>query len=102
MVFPTSGSQFGSGNVSGLIPVLAFRVAVTGRQKFGIAFGVVEGDHRVGDRKVKQGKESGALCGCEAMHQDSGLGDLVPIVLNSSIPESRRLTPGQPSWRSCW
>src|SRR4029077_15533416 len=50
--------------------------------------GVVEGYYRVGQAKVDQGKQPCALCGGQAIRQHSGLGNLVPIVLNSSIPES--------------
>src|SRR4029077_9549247 len=51
-------------------------------------FGVVEGYYPVGQGKVDQGKQPRALCGSQPIRQHGGLGNLVPIVLNSSIPES--------------
>ena len=53
--------------------------------------GVVEGYYSVGQAKVDQGKQPCALCGGQAIRQHSGLGNLVPIVLNSAIPK----TPSQ-------
>ena len=53
--------------------------------------GVIEGYYPVGQAKVDQRKEPRALCGGEAIRQHSGLRNLVPIVLNSSIPKSAGL-----------
>src|SRR5437667_8545930 len=59
-------------------------------------FGVVEGNHTVGQCQVKQGKQAGTLRRRKVPLQGCRLGDLVPIVLNCSIPEatSQRLVCG--------
>src|SRR6202022_245998 len=49
--------------------------------------GVVEGNHRIGKRKIEQREYTSALCGCQVMRLSRRLSDLVPVVLNRSVPE---------------
>ena len=50
-------------------------------------FGIIESNHRIGEGQVEQCKESGVLGRCQVVSQGCRLGDLVPIILNGSIPK---------------
>ncbi len=51
-------------------------------------FGIVEGNHAVGQCQVKRGKKARVLRGCQVMIVGCRLGDLIPVVLNSPIPKA--------------
>src|SRR6266704_3690608 len=53
-------------------------------------FGIVERNHRIREGQVEQRKEAGALGRCQVVPQGCRLGDLVPIILNRSVPKAAR------------
>src|SRR6266478_7394232 len=53
-------------------------------------FGIVEGDHAVGETQIKQGKEPSVLCGRQVVRYRRGLSDLVPVVLNGPHSKNGR------------
>src|SRR5438270_11605461 len=116
MIFSEERNQHGSATradysvrpgISGIgRGVTNFRQPIRVGQSFGIAvigssangsyrppevirvFGVVERDDVIRECYVQQGEEPSVLCGGQVMRHGRRLRDLVPIVLDGSVPEA--------------